>query len=72
VAKTRGKREERERGKKQEKREQKKEQKKKKKLKNKMMEIKKVAEEWEIWDEKKEAAKFKEETKILVSQRFYK
>jgi len=37
-----------------------------------MMEVKKVAEEWEIWDEEKEIVKSKEETKKLVPQRFYK
>jgi len=37
-----------------------------------MMEIKKVAEEWEIWNKEVEVAKFEEETKKLVSQRFYK
>ena len=37
-----------------------------------MMEIKKVAEGWNIWDKEKEAAKSKEETKKLVSQKFYK
>jgi len=29
--------------------------------------VKKIAEKWEIWDEEKEAVKFKEETKKLVS-----
>ena len=37
-----------------------------------MVEIKKVVEEQEIWDEEEEAAKFEEEAKKLVSQRFYK
>jgi len=36
------------------------------------MEVKKIAKEWKIWDEEKEAAKSKEEAKKLVSQRFYK
>jgi len=36
------------------------------------MEVKRVVEEWEIWDEKKKAAKSKEEAKKLVFQRFYK
>ena len=34
------------------------------------MEVKKVAEEWEIWEE--EVAKSGKETKKLVPQRFYK
>jgi len=34
--------------------------------------VKKVAEKWEIWDEKEEIAKSEEEAKKLVSQRFYK
>ena len=37
-----------------------------------MVEIKKVVEEQEIWDEEEEAAKFEEEAEKLVSQRFYK
>jgi len=36
------------------------------------MEVKKVVEEWEIWDEKVVIAKYKEEAKKLVSQRFHK
>ena len=36
------------------------------------MEVKKIAKEWEIWNEEKETAKSKEKTKKLVSQRFYK
>jgi len=35
-----------------------------------MVEIKRVAEEWEIWDEEEEAARSKEEVKKLVSERF--
>jgi len=37
-----------------------------------MIEIKKVAEEWEIWDEKEEAAKSEAEAKKLVPEKFYK
>ena len=37
-----------------------------------MMEVKKVAEEWEIWDKEEEAAKSKAETKKLVPVKFYK
>ena len=37
-----------------------------------MKEIKKVAQGWNIWDKEKEVAKSKEETKKLVSQKFYK
>ena len=40
--------------------------------KEKMMEVKRVAEEWEIWDEEKKMAKSEEETKRLVPKRFYK
>jgi len=36
------------------------------------MEVKKVAEEWEIWNKEKEAVKLEEETKRLVLERFYK
>ena len=36
------------------------------------MEVKKVAEEWEIWDEKKEAAKSEAEAKNLVLEKFHR
>ena len=36
------------------------------------MEVKKIVEEWEIWNEEREATKSEEETKKLVSQRFHK
>ena len=36
------------------------------------MEIRKVAEEWEIWDKKEKAAKLEEETKKLVLAKFHK
>ena len=36
------------------------------------MEVKKVAEEWEIWNKEKEAVKLEEETKRLVLERFHK
>ena len=44
----------------------------KKPKKKRMIETKKVAEEWKIWNEKKEATKSEEKAKKLVSQRFYK
>jgi len=34
--------------------------------------VKKVAEKWKIWDDKKEIAKSEEEVKKSVPQRFYK
>ena len=37
-----------------------------------MIKVNKVVEEWEIWYEEEEAAKFEEEIKKLVSQRFHK
>jgi len=37
-----------------------------------MVEINKVVEEWEIWDEEEKAVKSEEEAKKLVSQRFHK
>jgi len=44
---------------------------KRKKLKKKrIMEVKKIAEKWEIWN--KEAVKLEEETKRLVLERFHK
>ena len=46
--------------------------KKKKQKKGKTMEIKKVAEEWEIWDEDEKAAKSEAEAKKLVPEKFHK
>ena len=37
-----------------------------------MIEIKRVTEEWEIWDKEEEVAKFEAEVKKLVSERFHK
>ena len=34
--------------------------------------MKKVAENWEIWDEEEEAAKLEAETKKLVLEKFHK
>ena len=36
------------------------------------MKIKKVVEEWNIWDEEVEMAKLEEKTKRLVPERFHK
>ena len=36
------------------------------------MEVKKVAEEWEIWDKEEKAAKSEKEVRKLVLKRFYK
>jgi len=36
------------------------------------MEVRKVAEEWEIWDEEEEAVKLEEEARKLVPGRFHK
>jgi len=46
--------------------------KKKKQKKGKTMEVKKVAEEWEIWDEEEKAAKSEMEAKKLVPEKFHK
>ena len=45
---------------------------KKKQKKGKIMEVKKVAEKWEIWDEEEEAAKSEMEAKKLVPDKFHK
>ena len=45
---------------------------KKKPKKGKMMEVRKVAEEWEIWDEEEEAAKSEEEEKKLMPENFHR
>jgi len=36
------------------------------------MEVKKIVEEWKIWDEEKKTAKSKKEAKKLVSPEFHK
>ena len=36
------------------------------------MEVKKVAKEWEIWDEEEEAARLEEEVKKLVLEKFHR
>jgi len=46
--------------------------KKKKQKKGKTMEVKKVAEEWEIWDKEEKAAKSEIEAKKLVLEKFHK
>ena len=46
--------------------------KKKKQKRGKMVEIRKVAEEWEIWEEEEQAAKSEEEAKKLVPEKFHK
>ena len=47
-------------------------QKKRRNKKKRTMEVKRMVEKWEIWDEEEVAAKCKEKAKKLVSQRFYK
>ena len=43
----------------------------KKQKKGKMMEVKKVAKEWEIWDEEEEAAKSEVEAKKMVPEKYH-
>ena len=45
--------------------------KRKKQKKGKTMEVKKVAEEWEIWNKEEEVARLEEKAKKLVSEKFY-
>jgi len=45
--------------------------KKRKQKKGKTMEVKKVAEEWGIWDEEEEAARLEEEAKKMVPEKFH-
>ena len=47
-------------------------QKKKKQKKEKTVEVKRVAEEWEIWDKEEKAAKSEAEAKKLVPEKFHK
>ena len=35
------------------------------------MEVKRIAEKWEIWDEEEKVARSEEETKKLVPEKFY-
>ena len=73
VAETEGGIEKGRKEKKQKEREKKKEENKKKKPKiERIMKVNKIAEEWEILDKEEEAAKYKEEAKKLVPQRFHK
>ena len=73
VAETEEGREKERKGKKQKEREEKNEENKNKKPKReRIMELKKVVEEWEILENEKETAKYKEEAKKLVLQRFHK
>ena len=44
----------------------------KKQKKEKTMEIKKIVEEWEIWDKEEEVAKSEAEAKKLVPEKFHK
>ena len=37
-----------------------------------MIEVKKVVEEWKIWDEEEEAARLEAETKKLMPEKFHK
>jgi len=46
--------------------------KKKKQKRRKMMKVKKVAEEWEIWDEEEEVARSEAEAKKLVPEKFHR
>ena len=45
---------------------------KKKQKKGKTVEVKRIAEEWEIWDEEEEAARSEAEAKKLVPEKFHK
>jgi len=45
--------------------------KKKKQKKGKTIEVKKVAEEWEIWDEEEKATRLEEKAKKMVSEKFH-
>ena len=52
--------------------ENKRKEKEKKKKKEKTMKVKKVTEEWEIWDKEEEAAKSEVEARKLVPEQFHK
>jgi len=44
----------------------------KKQKREKAIEVKRVAEDWEIWDKEEEAAKLEAEVKKLVSEKFHR
>ena len=46
--------------------------KKKKQKKRRTVEVRKIAEEWEIWDEEEEAAKLEAEARRLVPEKFHR
>ena len=54
------------------KREEKEEKQKKKQKREKTVDVKRLTEEWEIWDEEEEAAKSEEDAKKLVPEKFHK
>jgi len=68
MAKTKGRKEKEKEGRKQEE----KEKIKRKQTRRRIMEVKRVIEEWEIWDKEKEVVKSKKKSKKLVSPRSYK
>ena len=47
-------------------------QKKRKQKRERIMEVKRIAEEWEIWDEEEEAVKLEAEAKKMVSEQFHR
>jgi len=49
-----------------------KEKRKKEAKKGKMVEVRKIAEEWEIWNEEEEVTKLEAEVKKLVLEKFHK
>ena len=61
-----------EKAKKKAERKQKEKEKKRKQKKGKTIEVKKVAEEWEIWDKEEEVARSEAEVKKLVPEKFHK
>ena len=50
---------------------QKKKEKRKRQKKGKMIEVKRIAKEWEIWDEEEKAAKLEAEAKKIVPEKFH-
>ena len=47
-------------------------QKKRKQKRKRIMEVKRIAEEWEIWNEEEEAVKLEAEAKKMVSEQFHR
>jgi len=72
MAKVKGRRRKKEESRKKRKEKAEKKKEKRKPKKECKMKVRKVVEEWKIWDEKEEVAKLEAEARKMVSEKFYK